>query len=206
VRADLARTRLRVVTAEDATRADAAESVQPAQLGARPEVLAAINGGYFDEAGKAIGWVVSEGRELSRLSPRGWGVLTVEASGAPAIVAAAAATEIHPREAIQAGPRLVVHGEVNSLKPQLAVRSFVGIDAEGRVVLGSTTPVPVTATGLAQFLAAPREDGGLGLVDALNLDGGSSSALYVRAGDPDGRDVVLGGAVRVPNALAITRR
>ena len=150
--------------------------------------------------------VVSDGRELSRLSPRGWGVLAVPADGEPVIVAAADATGMRPREAIQAGPRLVIHGEVNALKPQLAVRSFVGIDREGRLVRGSTSPVAVSATGLAGFLAASQAEGGLGLVDALNLDGGSSSSLFVRSGDPEGRDVVVGLGVRVPNALAILKR
>ena len=73
-----------------------------------------------------------------------------------------------------------------SLKPQVARRAFIGLDARGRVVLGCTGPTQVSAPDFAAFLARPESEGGAGLVDALNLDGGSSAQLFAREmnGDP----------------------
>jgi uncharacterized protein YigE (DUF2233 family) len=101
-------------------------------------------------------------------------------------------------EAVQAGPRLVSAGRPNpGLRAQSARRSFVGVDAEGRAVIGSTGPSPVEARDLAAFLARGEAQGGAGLVDALNLDGGSSSQLYVRDGGID-----LPG-IEVPDAIVV---
>lgn len=166
--------------------------------------LAVINGGFFDAAGRPLGWLVADGRPVSPLAPKGWGVFVVPEAGAPLIVAAGAVPEgLVPREALQAGPRLVVAGRPNRLKAQVARRSFVGLDGVGRLVLGSTGLLPAGARGLAAFLAEPEERGGAGLVEALALDGGSSAQLWVRGAGEDGSDLVVPGGVAVPSLLAV---
>lgn len=67
-------------------------------------------------------------------------------------------------------PMLVANGATRVLKPSqwLANRSFVGQDAAGLVIIGTTTDAFFTLDRFANFLlAAP-----LGLTLALNLDGG----------------------------------
>ena len=173
VRADPALTRLHVV------RAPANAPLSASALAQQDSALAVINGSFFDAAGQPIGWIVSRGTILAPPARRGWGAFAV-AQGRPRIVSmedAGAPAD----EALQAGPRLVIDGKPNAgLKPQSARRAFIGIDASGRVVLGSTGPTPVSATDLAAFLARPEREDGAGLVNALNLDGGSSAQLYVR--------------------------
>lgn len=64
-------------------------------------------------------------------------------------------------------------------KDWLASRNFVGIDGEGRVVLGTTETGFFTLHRLGDFLKASP----LGLRTALNFDGGPLVSQVVRAGD-----------------------
>ena len=176
-------------------------SLRAAAVARSQGAWAVVNGGFFDSGGRSIGWLVSDGRELSPVRTEGWGVFYVRDDGTPAILHASRARGVLARQAVQAGPRLVVGGRVNRLEPQLARRSFVGIDDTGRIVLGCTGPFPVGAVALATFLATPTTRGGLGLVHALNLDGGSSAQMFVRR--PGGEDISLPGGVAVPNVLAV---
>ena len=194
VRVDPARAALRVVRASDGasmTAADAARLVGAA---------AAINGGFFDAHGKPIGWLTCDGREIIPPGRAGWGAFVVR-DGRAAMVGPRPSTTTGVSQAVQAGPRLVVAGKPNPrLKVQSARRSFIGLDAQGRVILGTTGPSVVDAREFAAFLAKPEADGGAGLVEALNLDGGSSSQLHVR-GAPDG-DIDFPG-IPVPTFIAI---
>lgn len=83
--------------------------------------------------------------------------------------------------AIGAGPKLVTAGAVDldaardgfddpKLATQANRRSFVGIDGEGRLVMGTVDGV--TLQEAAEAVLA------LGLREAMNLDGGASSGLY----------------------------
>lgn len=79
------------------------------------------------------------------------------------------------------GPRLLTDGCITAYPKaegfkdkrlfQPARRSVIGITKHGKVVMAVIT-TPVTLTRAAQIMKA------LGCVDAMNLDGGSSSALY----------------------------
>lgn len=166
---------------------------------------AAINGGFYDAKG-ALGLVISHGHTVHRFrSNGGSGVFVLTEEGMPEIVhrdsyAQTAAVE-HALQSIDrlvdAGHNLVVASNQHST---LAARSAVGLDANGRlsmllafddqaVVQESDGLVylgrDVVGQGLSLFefgdlIARPRHKGGLGLLTALNLDGGPSSALEAR--------------------------
>jgi exopolysaccharide biosynthesis protein len=81
--------------------------------------------------------------------------------------------------AIQSGPRLVVNGKIPlSLKPGMDSRTALGITKNNDIILVATENLRLTTTQLASVMLAFQIDGGLGCVDALNLDGGSSTQLY----------------------------
>jgi len=141
-------------------------------------ILAVLNGGYFDSAGKALGLVVSDGVRIAPTARRGWGTFVIRAGRGS--VHPAASTPRAVDQGIQAGPRLVVGGRAATLRsPARARRSFVGIDRSGRIVLGCAQAA-ITLQALADILARPASSGGADLPDALNLDGGPSTQLLVR--------------------------
>jgi hypothetical protein len=94
------------------------------QLRDRPGLLTALNANFFDEAGRALGWVVSDGRERVPIARAGWGVLSVGPGGEvrirrPRAVPAGEAVT----QAVQAGPLLVERGQPNpGLRAQSARR------------------------------------------------------------------------------------
>jgi hypothetical protein len=197
VRADLARVEVRVIAPASPATADAAAGAVHALL--------AINGGFFDAQQRPIGWLVADSRALSAPNEKGWAALVVR-GGRASITSIARRGDAPVESAVQAGPRLVSAGRPNDeLKPQSARRSFVGLDGSGHVVVGTTGPFPAGARELAAWLARPESDGGAGLADALNLDGGSSTQLFVAGGAPGGKDLFLPG-VPVPDFVVLVPR
>ncbi len=152
--------------------------------------LAGVNGGYFHPDFQPLGLVVSDGRavhplERARLLS---GVFVVGADGRAALLRAeeyrnrAAKEKTPPRQALQAGPFLVDNGAaVAGLNNGRAARRTVVLtDGAGRWALVTTSSLTLAETGalLAQPGIAPD---GLRVRRALNLDGGSSTGMWVQA-------------------------
>lgn len=82
-------------------------------------------------------------------------------------------------QAVQAFPMLVTNGEAsfsNTRGDSIARRTVAGQDADGRIVLLMTTSlVGMRLVDLSQYLTTID----LGLVNAVNLDGGGSSMLGI---------------------------
>lgn len=193
---DLARVRTSVLPAVEP------KPLRSILAGTRGETVA-INGGFYDEAGEPVGLVLSGQRVLHPLARGGGsGVLVIGPSGA-SIVHRDAFDRAEAWYALQSIDRLVESGRVlvadRDGLPRDA-RSVAAVDAEGklllvaiaderavtsdrggRVTLGrrSTTTGPTLAE-MAELLARSRDEGGLGAVDALNLDGGFSTAFHAK--------------------------
>lgn len=147
--------------------------------------LAAVNGGYFQRDGTPLGLVVSGGKTLhpAEASKILTGVLVVTPWGATLLRTA----EFRPggtvREALQAGPFLVDRGRpVPGLNAtRRAERTVLVADRKGVTALVTTEAV--TLAELGNLLAVPGLIEGVTVERALNLDGGTSTALWVW-GDP----------------------
>jgi uncharacterized protein YigE (DUF2233 family) len=185
--------------------------------------VAAVNGGFFDEHVMPLGLRIAGGDQRFPLRPKAdWGVLvlgnhrariihtreyprpgtaTALASTTPANTntpPSPAVTLPSPIDgAIQVGPRLLVGGQPVKLRPQLARRTAVAVDREGRTLTLVVTDTPVPADDLASALAAQGFDA------ALLLDGGPSTQLSLAVGDAQ---VEIEGAYPVPDLLAIFTR
>lgn len=96
-------------------------------------------------------------------------------------------------EALQSGPMLLVAGhsalpnvaEIRTRSTRLLIeneygRAFVAILPDDRFLLAVTGAVSLRA--LTDLLARPASQGGLACLDALNLSGGGSEGILVRAG------------------------
>ncbi len=145
--------------------------------------LAGVNGGYFQPDRSPLGLVVSHGvklhpQERSKILS---GLLVVTPHGANLLRTAEFRPTPAVKEALQAGPFLVDRGQpvggLNATRP--AERTVLLADKKGVAALLVTQPV--TLAELAQILATPRLFPELKIERALNLDGGSSTALWVDA-------------------------
>lgn len=145
-------------------------------------VLAAVNGGYFHPDRTPLGLVVRKGaqihaQERAKLLS---GVISVTPGGVA--IQRASAFKLTPavREALQAGPYLVEAGKpIAGLDgSRSAARTVAFQDANGRA--GFLICKSVSLAEMAAVLATPSVFPEGKIVRALNLDGGSSTALWVR--------------------------
>ena len=196
IRVDLARARIGVVEAPSG-KACVRDLVRSHTL------LGGINGTYFDENDRPLGLTITQGRPLTPLRKADWGVFYVDDSGAHLAHTREYTGADTVRFAIQCGPRLVVDGRPVKLKLQSARRTAIGVDADGHILLVVTTGQPFRADHFARLLAASPAAGGLGCRDALNLDGGASSQMYLSAG---GVTCNVRGADAVANAVVVQTR
>ena len=197
-RLDLRKVDMRVLPAGGpGTRREVEEIVRAIPL------VIAVNGSFFDEDGKAMGIVVDQGRLISRYRKKSWGALVISDSTASLMKGSEVNLGTNPDIVLQGQPRLVVNGKMSKLKRQVAKRVALCLEAEGRDTHHQNRLVIVTASEVdaqdfASFLALPRGRGGLGCLDALNLDGGPSAQLLARLRDVR---VQTPGGDAVPNAL-----
>jgi exopolysaccharide biosynthesis protein len=131
-----------------------------------------------------IAWVASSDSGLVEINPP-----PPNREGEPVTTLDSASARIWPMyEAVSAGPSLVSDGTVRitveeevffgSAIPNVHPRSAIGIDSEGRVILLVVDGRQSGSRGVdLQDLADIMLD--LGAVEAMNLDGGGSSALVV---------------------------
>jgi uncharacterized protein YigE (DUF2233 family) len=152
-------------------------------------LLFASNAGMFDPELKPVGLFVEQGRELVHLNTRsGFGNFHMKPNGVFYLTADGAGVadtrtflQQRPRAeaATQSGPMLVTNGRLhprfNRRSTSLKPRDGVGVRADGKVAFA-------ISEGEVSFDAFARlfRDG-LNCPNALFLDGGSASSLYVPA-------------------------
>jgi hypothetical protein len=167
------------------------------KIAASFSAFVAANASFFDREGRVMGLAVDEGRLIAMGKQQRWGALVVDDKRARIVLGADIGDHLAYRLIVQGIPRLVVEGRVPRLKPQLAERTAVC--AMGNVVI-LVVSTKAEATAFARFLAEAAEKGGLGCVDALNLDGGPSTQLVVKL---PGLTLSQLGGWGVPNALVV---
>jgi exopolysaccharide biosynthesis protein len=140
----------------------------------RTGATAVVNGPFFDLDGSPMGLLIVDGEARAPLRPVDWGVFALDADG-PSIVHTRDWTDRDGvRQAFQVGPRLMVEGQPMTLKRQSARRTALCVLSDRRVQV-AVVDQSLDASRLAAFLAEQ------GCVDALNLDGGGSSQLYLKS-------------------------
>ena len=176
----------------------AARPLTAAAFRAESGAMLAVNGGFFDTDWRPLGLRVASGRVLKGLRPRvDWGVLLVRDRRATVVHSRDYVPDAGVTEAIQVGPRLLVGGRPTQLKPQVARRTAVAVDREGRSLAVVVTRTRVSAAVLAEALAR------LGFDSALMLDGGPSTQLSAAVGP---LSVEIPGGYPVPDALVVRPR
>jgi uncharacterized protein YigE (DUF2233 family) len=148
-----------------------------------------INGGFFDEQNAATALVIVDGVATGK-SYSGFGGLFALRDDTPStptlqwLKAKPYTPDPRITYALQGSPMLVHNGGMvqgisdNGARSR---RSFVAIDTQGRVLFGIGQYAQWTLTDLARYLA---EVDALQIQNALNLDGGGSTGLWIR-GTPE---------------------
>jgi hypothetical protein len=161
-------------------------------------VVAAVNGGFFDERRAPLGLRIADGAVRVPLRPRAdWGVLIIDDQRARIVHTKDVRGDVAATGAMQVGPRLLAGGAPFTLKPQRARRTGVALDRDGSHLTLVLADAPVDANALARSLAAAGFD------TALLLDGGPSTQLALRAANA--REDIDGGYA-VPDLLLIVKR
>lgn len=145
------------------------------ELGESEEAIIAINGGFFDADFNPLGLRISNNNKINALKPVSWwGIFYIDNNVADIIANTTFAAK-NIIFAVQSGPRLIVNGKTLSLRAGKDERTALGINAKGEVIIVVTEHNPMTTTELALFMQARP----ILAINAINLDGGSSTQLYV---------------------------
>jgi len=163
---------------------------------------AGINGGYFEADLHPLGLLISNGRVIhpAQKAKLLSGIFLVK-EGRPEIVRSRELVSIKGiQQAIQCGPFLVEGGQpVPGLNAErIAARSFVF--SCGPTCWGFGTCRSVTLAAIGEILAKTKLIRDNRIIQALNLDGGSSTALYAKFGD---HEIFSEGRTIVSNYLII---
>lgn len=144
-----------------------------------------INGGYFDQQFHATALVVTNGKAFGESYSGFGGMLSVDASGSVSL----RSLRQHPfnpnneqlEQATQSAPMLIVDGKRTQFNADASQtrRSVVALDKQGNLLFIVSPNQVFSLDELADQLASSD----LSIEVALNLDGGSSTGLYVNGGN-----------------------
>ncbi len=145
---------------------------------------AGTNGGFFAPDFEPVGLLLSDGN-LVRPPQKSMRLLSGALVVTPTYIAIRRATEPLPgknvRQAIQAGPFLVEDGKIVPGLNNARNARRTAVITDGANEWGLVSCSSVTLEELGVILATPAlMPGGMKIQCALNLDGGSSTALWVR--------------------------
>lgn len=146
--------------------------------------LLAVNGGFFTPDGKPLGLRIDNEKLLSPLKPISWWGIFSLRNNMPELSSMKTFKFSNDIDfAIQAGPRLVVNNDIPRLKEGVGNRTAIGYNQNNDIIIVVSENAQLTTLQLAKILRRPEKHGGLGCLYALNLDGGSSSQGYAKAGN-----------------------
>jgi hypothetical protein len=171
---------------------------------ALPGAVAFVNANFFDENGNALGFLVADGLAFGESYVNRGGTFLVQ-NDLPRVrsnIAEPYAGESF-EQAAQGFPMLMLDGAqsyTDTAQDRFTRRTVVAQDANGRIVLLTTPLIGLTLLDLSAFL--PTTD--MNLVNALNLDGGGSTLMYLTInGTPE---YIVTSLDPVPAVLAVYAR
>lgn len=140
-----------------------------------------LNGGYFDKNNRPTGLLVSNG-EVTGESYSGFGgMLAVDSEGKMSLRSLNQSpydpNSENLTQATQSSPMLIINGKRTDFQADASTgrRTIVAMDKKGRLIFLVSPSLAFSLDEIADLLV----DSDLGLQTALNLDGGSSTGLYV---------------------------
>jgi uncharacterized protein YigE (DUF2233 family) len=201
VRADLRRFDLKIADARSPGRnmADAQTFLE------EQHAVVAVNGTFFDDHDRPLGWLVQDGRQLNPPTHNWYSAFfVVDRPGGQVARLVPSDTPLPPPEsvrfALQVGPRTVVDGAPMKLGPREAERNAICIVNPQTVILLATSGTQVEENWLAKLMARKEADGGFSCQDGMMFDGGPSTQMAIRTAT---RRVDVRGGWPVPNGVVL---
>ena len=193
---------------------DGSKGLQLKDIAKRYDAVAAINGGGFEDSGGVgnggtpVGLVVSEGKVKHTGRDRNYNITVgfdknnIMVLGKNMSDDDAEAKGI--RDAITFGPALIVNGEPASVRGEssgLNPRTAIGQRKDGAVLMLVIDGRQASSLGAtySDLITIMLE---YGAVNAINMDGGSSSLMYYK-GEYLNSGVVLTGSRKMPTAFIV---
>jgi exopolysaccharide biosynthesis protein len=172
-------------------------------LAQRSGAAAVINANYFDENGRALGFLKAGAQEINRTVSQSslfTGIFGVN-NLSPFIVHRDEFQPAQADEDLQAGPLLLRQGkalEISRGYGRYSRRAVIGLDKDQRLLVGITAVVlgGLSWTELQELFSS--NEGGLHARDLLNLDGGGSAQLYIKT---QKLEEYIAGTSEVPVAI-----
>jgi uncharacterized protein YigE (DUF2233 family) len=170
--------------------------------------MAAINASYFDTDGKPLAFLKANSHavnpKISKTSLYG-GIFGVK-DQRPLIHHRDEFDPDQADEALQSGPLLIFRGAaqpVTGVPNRASRRALIGIDQEQRLIIAVTDSLigGLYWAELQELFSAPAWQ--LQTADLLNLDGGGSAQLYLKAGK---FEQLVPGTSEVPVAIGFFRK
>ena len=172
----------------------------------KEKAAALINGGYFDGLDHATALVIANG-QASGTSYQGFGGMLDVTSQGKVQLRSLHDQPYDPSEgllqATQCTPMLIENGKRTQFNSdtKTSPRSMVALDKQGRLLFIASPSLAFTLDDIATLL----EKSDLGLVTALNLDGGSSTGLYVN-GNNSSQNIAIDSYVNLPLVIVIKEK
>lgn len=173
----------------------------------KEHALALINGGYFDGQDHATGMVISGGQAYGTSYAGFGGMLDVTASGKVQL----RSLRDHPydssenlTDATQCTPMLLINGQRTQFNAdkKASPRSVVALDKQGRLLFIASPGLSFSLDDMATLL----QHSDLNLLTALNLDGGSSTGLYVNGSQNTSQNVAIDSYVNLPIVIVVKEK
>ncbi len=169
-----------------------------------PGAITFVNANFFDENDQALGLLVADGIAHGA-AYNGYGGMFQVQNGQPRVRSNILEPYVGEalEQVVQGFPVLVANGVQsydNTRDDNFARRTIVAQDSSGRILLLVTPLVGMTLVELSEYL--PATD--LELVNAVNLDGGGSTMLYLNV--PGETEYILSSFDPVPALLAVYPR
>jgi uncharacterized protein YigE (DUF2233 family) len=164
--------------------------------------VAVINGGFFDSKYQAVALLVSNGQSYGTSYSGFGGMLSVDDQGNVSL-RSLRDQPYNPdneqlQQATQASPMLMIGGQRTQFQADSSVRrwSVIAMDKQGRLLLIVSPSLAFSLNEMADLLASSD----LSLETAMNLDGGTSTGLYVNGAN---QKVTIDALTLLPIAIII---
>jgi uncharacterized protein YigE (DUF2233 family) len=167
--------------------------------------LATINGGYFDQQFNATALVVSNGKVFGESYAGFGGMLSIDTRGSISLRSLRQQpydpNSEHLEQATQSSPVLMLGGKRTQFSADASQtrRSVVAMDKQGHLLFIVSPDQIFSLDELADQLASSD----LSIEVALNLDGGSSTGLYVNGGSSH---VSIDSLAKLPLVIIVKAR